>query len=116
MIRTGLVCAILGSVLLGLYTAHVVSLIGIIMIGLGIAPVYPGLVHETPKRFGTDKSAKVMSLQMVGSYVGASIVPPLIGLVAGGVGMAAFAAIIPVLLACLLVNTEVSNRLAQYKR
>lgn len=110
MIRAGLMLSLLGTLLLVLNTAPAVSLVGIIFIGLGFAPVYPGLIHDTPERFGAKKSAKVMSLQMVGGYVGASIIPPFIGLLSGVISLSAFAYIVPFTMLCLVVSTEQLNR------
>lgn len=90
--------------------APLASLVGIILIGLGFAPIYPALIHATPERVGANKSAKVMSLQMVGASVGASIIPPLIGLISGVTSLLAFAFIMPIVLLGMLLSTERVNR------
>lgn len=110
MIRAGLIVSLIGVLLLVLHLAPAASLIGIVLIGLGFAPVYPGLIHDTPERFGAKKSAKVMSLQMVGGYIGASTIPPFIGLLSGSMSLSVFAYIIPLTLLCLAISTEQLNR------
>ena len=110
MVRVGIAVSILGALLLVLNLAPLTSLAGIILIGLGFAPIYPALIHATPERVGANKSAKVMSLQMVGASVGASIIPPLIGLISGVTSLLAFAFIMPIVLLGLLLSTERVNR------
>ncbi len=53
------------------------------LLGLGIGPVYPNLVHLTPKNFGFDISQSVMGLQQAMTYVGILIMPWLFGVLAG---------------------------------
>lgn len=108
-VRAGIILALLGIILLVLNTGPTFSLIGIVLIGLGLAPIYPSLVHMTPERFGIHKSAKVMSLQMVGGYIGASAIPPLIGVLASELTLNVIALIIPLCLVALLASTEVLN-------
>lgn len=55
MIRAGLFIAIIGTVIFAIPEASL-TLPGIILIGLGCAPVFPCMVHETPRRFGSNQS------------------------------------------------------------
>ena len=66
------------------------------VVGLGFAPAYPCMMHETPRRFGATRSQGVISLQMAAAYVGNVCMPPLFGLVAAQVGMW----LLPVFLLC----------------
>lgn len=52
---------------------------GFILIGLGLAPIYPGLLHETPTRFGKENSSKLMGYQMSVAYTGTTLLPPVFG-------------------------------------
>lgn len=116
MIRAGLVLAITGAFALAMNAHPALSIAGVILIGLGFAPIYPGLIHMTPERFGSRKSAKVMSLQMVGGYIGASIIPPAIGLFAGIISLHVFAIITPIILVGLVICTELLNKMASGQR
>lgn len=111
MIRYGLIVALVGILLLVMNIAPAISVIGISLVGLGFAPIYPGLIHAAPERFGARKSAKIMSLQMVGGYLGASLIPPAIGLISGMTSLLAFAFIAPLMIACLILSTERVNSL-----
>lgn len=115
MIRAGILVSLVGALLLVMNISPVASIAGIILIGIGFAPIYPALIHLTPERFGKNKAAKVISLQMVGASVGASIIPPLIGFISGWTSLLAFAFIVPLVLIFLLLGTERVNYLITRK-
>ena len=56
--------------------------IGLVLIGLGCAPIYPCIIHATPECFGLDLSQSVIGLEMASAYVGVCIMPPLFGAIA----------------------------------
>ena len=80
---------------LGAYTA----LVGLILIGLGCAPIYPCIIHSTPERFGEDKSQALIGVQMAFAYMGTLCMPPLFGLIANGIGVS----VLPVYLFVIMV-------------
>lgn len=82
LIRLGQGIILVGIVVLWLPLGNVFSLVGFILIGLGCAPIYPCIIHSTPKNFGADKSQAVIGVQMAGAYVGNIVMPPLFGLIA----------------------------------
>lgn len=57
-------------------------LTGFILSGIGCAPVFPSLLHETPANFGEKHSQSVMGLQMASAYIGTTFIPPLFGALA----------------------------------
>lgn len=77
-------------------------LAALLLIGLGCAPVYPCIIHATPKNFGAENSQALIGVQMASAYVGICVMPPLFGLIANHISAALF----PVyLLALLLLMT-----------
>lgn len=54
--------------------------VGLVMIGLGCAPIYPSLLYQTPERFGQQASGSMMGLQMACAYIGSTLSPPLVGI------------------------------------
>ena len=52
---------------------------GFLMVGLGCAPIFPSLLHETPINFGEKNSQKIMGMQMASAYVGITLMPFLFG-------------------------------------
>lgn len=81
LIRIGQIITLGGVLLLLLPFSAISSLAGLILIGLGCAPIYPCMLHETPARFGSALSQKIMGLQMAFAYIGSTFLPPLLGLV-----------------------------------
>ena len=82
LIRMG--CAVIGvgvtAMLLPLGTG--VSIAGLILVGLGCAPIYPCVIHSTPDHFGAERSQALIGVQMASAYCGTLMMPPLFGLVA----------------------------------
>ena len=60
------------------------------MIGLGNGPVFPNMLHLTPRIFGKEISQSVMGVQMSASYVGILLAPALFGLLAQNITAALF--------------------------
>jgi len=79
MIRLGVLLAFLGAVLLALPLPGFFSLAGFMLLGLGNAPIYPAMIHLTPRRFGIALSQAAMGLQMAAAYTGSTLLPPLTG-------------------------------------
>ncbi|MDR3186448.1 MAG: MFS transporter [Christensenellaceae bacterium] len=81
MIRLGLLVALLGLILLFLPFGET-SVAGILILGLGCAPIYPAIIHDTPLCFGAENAAPIIGFEMASAYTGATIIPPLFGLIA----------------------------------
>ncbi len=52
---------------------------GLILTGLGCAPIYPAIIHSTPDHFGKENSQAVIGIQMASAYLGSTFMPPLFG-------------------------------------
>ncbi|MDP9800633.1 fucose permease [Arcanobacterium wilhelmae] len=78
IMRIGFVVAALGALLM-LPASEVTASIGLVLIGLGYAPIYPTMVKETAQRFGVIRTQRVMGQQIAGAYIGQTFMPPLIG-------------------------------------
>ena len=110
MIRMGLGCSVVGMVLILTAGTQVQALLGIAVMGMGFAPVYPAMLHTTPTYFGAENSQQVMGLEMALSYVGSTCFPPLLGILTQAFG----AEVYPVfLLSCgvlAIFFTELTRR------
>jgi len=82
LIRCGQIIVVIGVILLLLPLPVQFSLAGFVLIGLGCAPIFPAMLHETPNRFGKNNSQKIMGLQMAIAYVGGALLPPASGYIA----------------------------------
>lgn len=113
MIRLGGLTSLAGCVMLVLPLPTVFSAVALVLIGLGCAPVYPCMIHETPARFGEANSQTAMGLQMATAYCGSTLMPPLLGLLAQLVSVTVFPWFLMILFGLMLVASEVAARLTQ---
>ena len=98
MIRLGTCIALLGVCFIAL-PFKILTMIGFIVIGLGCAPVYPCIIHSTPRNFGAENSQGIIGIQMASAYVGSTFMPPVFGLLANNVSLT----LMPVYLAFFLI-------------
>lgn len=107
MIRLGEVIIGIGVLVMLLPFGQRLSLTGLILIGLGCAPVYPCVIHSTPAHFGADKSQAIIGIQMACAYVGTCLMPPVFGLIANHITVA----LLPVYLLIILVLMVIMHEL-----
>lgn len=79
LIRIGCILVISGLFLLLLPLSYPFSVFSFIIIGLGLAPIFPSMLHQTPFHFGKEASHAAMGMQMAFAYTGATLMPPLFG-------------------------------------
>ncbi len=106
MIRAGQALVALGALLLLLPLGTGAALAGLVVIGLGCAPIYPCIIHSTPERFGAEKSQALIGVQMASAYVGTLLMPPVFGLIAGHISIGLFPAFLLVALAVMVLMHE----------
>lgn len=101
MIRIGQTVMFIGLVMLFIpLPAHIATIMGLMLVGLGCAPIYPCVIHSTPAYFGEDKSQAIVGMQMAFAYTGSMLMPPLFGLLAQNISITLFPWF---LLACLVI-------------
>jgi len=98
LIRMGQCIILAGIAAMLLPMEEMVSLTGLILIGLGCAPIYPCIIHSTPEHFGSQNSQAMIGIQMASAYVGSLLMPPLFGLIANHITVA----LLPVYLLLIL--------------
>ena len=99
MIRLGQGVLAVGVAALLVPGPQLLALVGLVLVGVGCAPIYPSIIHATPDHFGADRSQAVICIQMASAYVGNLVMPPLFGLLANNITPALF----PFYLLALLV-------------
>lgn len=99
MIRLGQGVMILGIVIMFLPFDVYATMIGLMLIGLGCAPIYPCIIHSTPDHFGAEHSQALIGVQMASAYVGILAMPPIFGLIANHIS----ASLLPVYLAAITI-------------
>ena len=110
MIRAGLALIAAGIVAMLLPSGQALSLAGLILIGLGCAPIYPCIIHSTPGHFGAERSQAIIGVQMASAYVGTCLMPPLFGLIANHVSVSLFPVYMLVILVLMTVMHELLTK------
>lgn len=110
MIRLGLGIMLAAAVMM-LLPLGVTAACGLLIFGVGCAPIYPCTIHATPARFGEENSQALIGVQMASAYVGICLAPPLFGLLAQRIGVT----VLPVYLmiptaAMLLLHGKISRK------
>lgn len=108
IIRGGLLLALLGAILVAVpVQTDMFALSGLVLAGLGGAPIYPAIIHSAPQNFGTENSQSVIGVQMAVAYLGSILMPPLFGILADRVTMGIF----PYYLICIIgISLFISER------
>ncbi|MCL2079020.1 MAG: MFS transporter [Oscillospiraceae bacterium] len=111
MIRIGI-----GIVLAGIFSlwlpvrTEIMCLVGLVVIGLGCAPIFPSIIHATPSNFGKKNSQAIIGIQMASAYTGSTFMAPLFGIIAENLGIALLPVVIFIFAVLLLVLTEKLNK------
>ena len=113
-----LICIGTGILLLGCISmilplkTDVAALGGLVVMGLGCAPVYPSIIHATPDNFGAQNSQAIIGIQMASAYVGSTFMPPVFGLIANHISVALmpFFVLFFIVLMYIMVKKTFQNR------
>ncbi|MCZ2261816.1 MULTISPECIES: sugar MFS transporter [unclassified Isoptericola] len=112
LIRGGFAVVGLGVLLVALPVGTPVpALAGLVVAGLGCAPIYPAIIHSTPVNFGARSSQAIIGIQMAAAYTGSTLAPPAFGVLSTWAGAWVFPLFLAVLVALGLVMSERLNRL-----
>ena len=113
MIRMGQGIILLGVAAMILPLGSFLKMAGLILIGLGCAPIYPCVIHSTPAHFGADNSQAIIGVQMASAYVGTLAMPPIFGLLADRISLGLLPWYLLAITALMIVMCEKLNRVAQ---
>ncbi|MCH4889249.1 MFS transporter [Acidaminobacter sp. JC074] len=81
LIRYGTYLSIGAMALLMLPLPKFGLMIALLLIGFGLAPIFPAMIHETPNHFGKELSQTVIGYQVAFAGIGSAFLPPVIGLI-----------------------------------
>ena len=110
MIRLGQGILMVGILVMILPFGYLATVIGLILIGLGCAPIYPCVIHSTPAHFGEENSQALIGVQMASAYVGVCAMPPLFGLIANHISTALLPAYLAIIAVVMIIMCERLNR------
>ena len=108
MIRFGSLLILIGLIFV-IIPFNVISLsyIGLALIGLGGAPIYPCIIHSTPILFGEDKSQAIIGVEMASAYIGCLVMPPLFGVIANLISIRLYPIYMIILLGLMVFTYEI---------
>lgn len=100
MIKLGQTIILIGLILVFFKQSCIV---GLLLVGLGCAPIYPCTIHSTPILFGKKESQAIIGVQMASAYVGTCLMPPLFGLIANYISISLFPLYLLVILVLMVI-------------
>lgn len=106
MIRLGQGIILVGLALVLIPAGEVVLCAGLLLVGLGCAPIYPSVIHSTPENFGREASQSMVGVQMASAYCGSTLMPPVIGFLMSHVSMALYPFLLLIIMALMLFMSE----------
>ena len=80
---------VLGATLVWLDPTPVLSLVGLLVAGIGCGPVFPSLIAETPDRLGAAHTPNAVGFQVAAAASGQSLLPSAMGVLAASSGLEA---------------------------
>ena len=111
LIRLGQGIMVLGVAVMWLPLGAKCAMAGLLLIGLGCAPIYPCVIHSTPAHFGEENSQAIIGVQMAAAYLGVCLMPPLFGLIANHITVSLLPVYIAVITLLMILMCERLNRL-----
>ena len=63
------------------------SIAGLVLLGLGLAPIFPCLMSRTPARLGANYAAHAIGFQVSAATIGGAAFPALAGFLAQRIGL-----------------------------
>ena len=111
LIRLGQGIMVLGVLVMWLPLGAHGAMAGLLLIGLGCAPIYPCVIHSTPDHFGQENSQAIIGVQMATAYTGVCLMPPLFGILANHVSVSLLPLYLGVITIVMIIMCERLNRL-----
>lgn len=87
VLKGAIIGIVTGTLLVALDVTHFSTLLGIMIVGISNAPVFPSLISITPNRVGKEHTATAIGVQISLAMVGAAILPGFAGWLSGGFGL-----------------------------
>jgi fucose permease len=87
LLRLCLITATLGAVLIWSNLTTLGSFLGLALMGVSLAPIFPSLIATTPARLGAVHTATGVGLQIAAAVLGQSFLPALVGILARHLGL-----------------------------
>lgn len=103
LIFGGITVFFIGALIMLLAKENTSLMISLIIMGIGLAPIFPSMIHDTLKNFGKENAQYVVGYQIAFAYLGFAIFPPLFGLIFSNISIDLFPLFVFILASILLV-------------
>ncbi|HET9596489.1 MAG TPA: MFS transporter [Anaeromyxobacteraceae bacterium] len=109
LLRLATVGAVAGALLFS-FAPGVTGQVGLLVLGLSLAPMFPTLMARTPARVGADVASESIGYQVSAATIGSAVLPSAFGFVAERAGLATLGAALLLATGLLLLLHEVLLR------
>jgi fucose permease len=109
-LRACMAAAGIGAVLVWLDAGPVVNFLGVIVMGLAQAPIFPLIVTATPARVGSDHAANAIGFLISAAGIGIAVLPGVIGVLATSLGLESIGPMLVVMAVTMFTLHEVLTR------
>ena len=79
LIRIGTLLVLGGLIIMALPVPTLLATSALVLVGIGLAPIFPSMLHLTPVYFEREIAQAAMGMQMAFAYTGTTLMPPLFG-------------------------------------
>lgn len=112
MLRCCTIAAVSGTLLLAVAPSLPMTIAGLVILGIALAPIFPGLMSRTPARLGANHAAHAIGFQVSAATIGGAAIPAFAGLLAQFVSLEAITQFAVLLAALILLLHEAILRFA----
>ena len=109
LIRLGLVVVSGGLFMMYVAQDIVFLRLGMILMGLGLAPLYPAMMHETPRRFKADLATRLIGYQVGIAYGGGMIITAGLGFLFNVFDLSIFYPLVLGVVVLMIILSEIYN-------
>ncbi|MBM4243746.1 MAG: MFS transporter [Deltaproteobacteria bacterium] len=113
LLRASFAVVGVGALLLASDAGDAASAAGLVLSGLGMAPIFPSLIATTPSRVGLHHTGNTVGLQVGAATLGASLLPAATGVLVGRLGFAVVAPAVVTAAVALALLHEVLVRVSR---
>ncbi|MFY9262275.1 MAG: MFS transporter [Actinomycetaceae bacterium] len=107
------VVVMLGALTLLVPGSDVLAVVGMALLGIGSGPIFPMMLQETTRRFGSHNTQRLMGIQMGTAYSSTLIVPLLVGLGMTRVSPAVLPVVVLAMVAVMMVSIALVDRMVR---
>jgi fucose permease len=103
LIYGGIFVVFIGALILLVAKSELLLWISYIVMGVGLAPIFPSMIHDTPRNFGIANSQYVVGYQIAFAYIGIGVFPTVFGFIFSRISVNLYPIIIFIMASILLV-------------